>query len=310
MDCLAAERLKVTADAGRQPLPIAVEDRRPGSRESGPPIDRWGFLILPGLVVLVVFFLLPLAWMTVRSLTDPNPGNFLIFFRSSIYARILANTVFVAAITTAVCAGLGYPYAYAMHRSGPRLTAVLTALVILPFWSSVLVRAYAWVILLRDSGVVNTFLIQIHVLRSPLPIIQTNVAMIIAMVHIMLPFMVLPLYAAMSRIDPDLLPAAAALGSRPLRSLRLVFLPLTLPGLYAGGLLVFVVSLGFYIVPALLGGNGNAMFSQVIVEKVNDELAFGVGAALAITLLMVTLVVLLIGGRFMKIRDAVQVAAR
>jgi len=273
-------------------------------------VDSWALLALPGAIALVAFFLLPLGLMLIRSLTDPSPANYLVFTTSDIYVRVLLNTVLVSISCTVVCLVLGYPYAYAMHRAGPSLSLTLTVAILLPFWSSALVRSYAWLVLLRETGVINSVLLAAGLIASPFKIVRTETAVIIGMCHILLPFMVFPIYAAMRRIDPNLLPAAAGLGAHPFRAMRKVFVPLSLPGVYAGSLIVFVVALGFYVVPALLGGPRSLMFSELIVSKVYDELDFGVGAAMAITLAAATLISLALVGRFVKFRDAVDYGAR
>jgi putative spermidine/putrescine transport system permease protein len=273
-------------------------------------VDSWALLALPGASALLVFFLLPLGLMLIRSLTDPSPTNYLVFTTSDIYVRVLLNTVLVSISCTVVCLVLGYPYAYAMHRAGPSLALTLTVAILLPFWSSALVRSYAWLVLLRETGVINSVLLSAGLIASPFKIVRTETAVIIGMCHILLPFMVFPIYAAMRRIDPTLLPAAAGLGAHPFRAMRKVFVPLSLPGVYAGSLIVFVVALGFYVVPALLGGPRSLMFSELIVSKVYDELDFGVGAAMAITLAGTTLISLALVGRFVKFRDAVDYGAR
>lgn len=280
-----------------------VREARPASSKRAH-INSWALLAVPGIVMLAVFFILPLGLMLARSLTDPSPVNYLIFTTSGIYVRVLLNTVLVSVACTVVCLVLGYPYAYAMHRAGPGLSLVLTVAIVLPFWSSALVRSYAWLVLLRETGVVNSLLLNAGLIATPFKVVRTETAVIIGMCHILLPFMVFPIYAAMRRIDPSLLPAAAGLGARPFRAMRKVFVPLSLPGVYAGCLIVFVVALGFYVVPALLGGPRSLMFSELIVSKVYEELEFGVGAAMAITLAATTLASLALVSRFAKIGDA------
>jgi putative spermidine/putrescine transport system permease protein len=284
-------------------LTSLVREARPASSKRAH-INSWALLAVPGNVMLVVFFVLPLGLMLARSLTDPSPVNYLIFTTSGIYVRVLLNTVLVSVACTVVCLVLGYPYAYAMHRAGPGLSLVLTVAIVLPFWSSALVRSYAWLVLLRETGVVNSLLLNAGLIATPFKVVRTETAVIIGMCHILLPFMVFPIYAAMRRIDPSLLPAAAGLGARPFRAMRKVFVPLSLPGVYAGCLIVFVVALGFYVVPALLGGPRGLMFSELIVSKVYEELEFGVGAAMAITLAATTLASLALVSRFAKIGDA------
>jgi len=273
-------------------------------------INSWALLAVPGIALLAVFFLLPLGLMIVRSLTDPSPANYLVFTTSGIYVRVLANTLLVSILCTLVCLVLGYPYAYAMHRSGPALSLVLTVAIVLPFWSSALVRSYAWLVLLRESGVINTLLLDAGIIATPFKVVRTETAVIIGMCHILLPFMVFPIYAAMRRIDPNLMPAATGLGAHPFRAMGKGFVPLSLPGVYAGSLIVFVVALGFYVVPALLGGPRSLMFSELIVGKVYEELQFGVGAALAITLAATTLASLALASRFVKFGDALEYGTR
>lgn len=284
------------------------QSRYAASPRTGAPttrLDSWALLLLPGAALLVLVFVLPLGLMAVRSLVDPSPANYKIFATSSIYSRVLLHTVAIAALTTIICLVLGYPYAYAMLRAGPRLATVLVVAMILPFWSGVLVRSYAWFVLLQDRGLINGWLVALHVIPAPYPIIRTSAAVVIGMCHILLPFVTLPMYAVMRRVDPDLLPAAAGLGASPFRVMRRVFFPLTLPGVYTGGLLVFVVSLGFYVVPALLGGPRSLMFSELIVSKVYDELNFGVGSALAVVLLVATLVALWLGNRILGVNQTI-----
>jgi putative spermidine/putrescine transport system permease protein len=286
-----------------------ARDARPAAPKRAR-INSWALLAVPGIVMLAVFFILPLGLMLARSLTDPSPVNYLIFTTSGIYVRVLLNTVLVSVACTLVCLVLGYPYAYAMLRAGPGLSLVLTVAIVLPFWSSALVRSYAWLVLLRETGVVNSLLLNAGLIGTPFKVVRTETAVIIGMCHILLPFMVFPIYAAMRRIDPSLLPAAAGLGARPFRAMRKVFVPLSLPGVYAGCLIVFVVALGFYVVPALLGGPRSLMFSELIVSKVYEELEFGVGAAMAITLAATTLASLALVSRFVKIGDALDYGTR
>ncbi len=281
---------------------VRSERRRAGSLRS--PLDAWALLAIPGFLFLLVFFVVPLGRMGLRSLTDPSPANYRIFLESPVYLRVLWTTIRTSLIVTGVCLLIGYPYAYVMHHAGPRTRAVLTALVLVPFWSSLLVRTYAWTVLLQDSGVINSMLRGLGLIEEPLQLMRNTLGVTIGMSHILLPFMVLPIWATMRRIDPDLVPAAESLGAPPRSAFRKVFLPLSLPGVFAGCLLVFVLALGFYITPALLGSPQNAMFSELIVNMVSERLRFGVGSALAMTLLAVTLLLLGIGSRFVRLSDA------
>lgn len=266
--------------------------------------NGWTVLLLPGVVFLAAFFGFPLLEIALRSVNDPGPENYAVFLESPLYARVLGTTLRTAFIVTVVCLVLGYPYAYVMHQAGPRLAAVLAVAVLLPFWSSLLVRTYAWTVLLQDSGVINDILRQLGIVDEPLALMRNALGVTIGMTQILLPFMVLPIYAVMRRIDPDLTPAAASLGAPPFAAFRRVFLPLSIPGVLAGSMLVFVLALGFYITPALLGSPRDSMLSELIVNKVSQQLDFGVGSALAMVLLVVTLVLLWAASRFVRLRDA------
>jgi ABC-type spermidine/putrescine transport system permease subunit I len=184
-----------------------------------------------------------------------------------------------------------------------RIAGLLLMAVLLPFWSSLLVRTFAWQVILRDTGIINTFLVDLGVISDPIPLIRTILGVILGMSHILLPFMVLPIYAVMRRIDPELSRAAANLGAAPWRAFVRVFVPLSMPGVLAGALLVFVLALGFYITPALLGGLKDQMISQLIVDKVQQALDWGAASAMAVLLMAITFVVLLVASRLIRLRD-------
>jgi ABC-type spermidine/putrescine transport system permease subunit I len=184
-----------------------------------------------------------------------------------------------------------------------RVAGVLLIAVLLPFWSSLLVRTFAWQVILRDTGIINRFLLDLGVIHEPLALIRTTAGVIIGMSHILLPFMVLPLYAVMRRIDPEFGRAAANLGASPTTAFLRVFVPLSLPGIAAGSLLVFILALGFYITPALLGGLGDQMISQLIVQQIQQRLDWGFGTAMSVLLVAITLIVLLVASRLVRIRD-------
>lgn len=268
--------------------------------------DRWSLLAVPAVVFLVVFFLLPLIAMTARSVTDP-PGaglsNYEKFFAEQAFVRILVNTFWVALLSTVVCLLVGYPFAYLMTITSGRVAGLLLIAVLLPFWSSLLVRTFAWQVILRDTGIINRFLLDLGVIDEPLTLIRTTSGVIIGMSHILLPFMVLPLYAVMRRIDPEFGRAAANLGANPAAAFFRVFLPLSLPGILAGCLLVFILALGFYITPALLGGLRDQMISQLIVQQIQQRLDWGFGTAMSVLLVGITLVILFVASRAVRLRD-------
>lgn len=253
---------------------------------------RWGWLLLPAVVLLAVLFLVPLGLMAWRSFTEPTPGagNYSWFFTSDVAVTTLVRTLTVGAVVTLVTLLLSYPYAYLMTVSGPRARIWLTLLVLLPFWTSLMVRTFAWVVLLQDNGVINQLLGTVGL--GPLQLIRTPAGVVIGMSQVLMPFMVLPLFAVMSGIDRRLLDAAQGMGARPATAFLRVFVPLSLPGVGAGSLTVFITSLGFYITPALLGSPDQALISQQIFTQVNGLLAWGRGGAMGVVLLAVTLLLL------------------
>jgi putative spermidine/putrescine transport system permease protein len=280
--------------------------RRPRLSLAGLRLDRWALLAVPAILFLVVFFLVPLVTMSVRSVTDP-PGaglsNYETFFAQQAYVRILINTFWIALLATVTCLLIGYPFAYLMTIAPGRVAGLLLIAVLLPFWSSLLVRTFAWQVILRDTGIINRFLLDLGLIKEPLTLIRTTLGVLIGMSHILLPFMVLPLYAVMRRIDPEFGRAAANLGATPTTAFLRVFLPLSLPGIVAGCLLVFILALGFYITPALLGGLKDQMISQLIVQQIQQRLDWGFGTAMSVLLVGITLVILLVMSRAVRLRD-------
>lgn len=275
----------------------------------GPSFNRWALLAVPPIVFLVAVFLVPLVVVSLRSVTDfPKPtadalANYSRFFASAANLRVLGNTFWVAALSTVICLALGYPYAYLMNIVRPRLAGLLLIAVLLPFWSSLLVRTYAWQVILRDTGIINTFLLDAKVIAEPLQLIRTTLGVMLGMSQVLLPFMVLPIYAVMRRIDPEYTRAAANLGAPPFAAFRRVFLPLSLPGVLAGSLLVFVLALGFYITPALLGSPKDTMISQFIASAIQQRLDWGIGSTMAVILMGLTFAVLLAASRVVRLRD-------
>ncbi|MFS3128956.1 ABC transporter permease [Nocardioides sp. Bht2] len=265
--------------------------------------DGWGLLILPLLVFLLVFFVAPLGFMIAKSFTDPTLSldNYREIFSASIYVKVLVNTFVIALTVTAVTMLLAYPYAYLMTISRPAWRNLLILLILVPFWTSVLVRSFALVLLLRDTGVINTIAMDIGVIQEPLSIMRSMKGVMFGMVQVALPFAVLPMYATMRNIDPRLTEAAQGLGDRPSGAFWRVFVPLSMPGVAAGLLLTFIQALGYYITPSLLGGPKNTMIGELIVQQVSTVLQFGFAAALAVLLLTTTFALLAIASRFMDL---------
>ena len=207
-----------------------------------------------------------------------------------VYVRILARTFQISAIVTFFCLLLGYPIAWWLANLPTRTANVLMILVLVPFWTSVLVRMAAWIVLLQSEGLVNRGLMGLGVVDHPLALLFNRVGVVIAMVHILLPFMILPLYSVMKSVPPTFVRAAVSLGSPPLAAFFRVYVPQTYPGIGAGALLCFILSIGYYVTPALLGGADDQMLSYYIARYTNVEINWGMACALGSMLLAATLV--------------------
>ena len=224
-----------------------------------------------------------------RSFSDPAWGlqNFRVLIDRPVYLRALGNTVVVSATVTAVCLLLGYPLAYTMANAGPRFRRLLVFAVLIPFWTSLLVRTFAWMVLLQQKGLINQILLRLDLIDHPLTLIYNRIGVVVGMVHILLPFMILPLYSVLTRID------RATAMPRPAWAPRRSAIPARLSaaqpaGVLTGTVLVFVVGLGYYITPALLGGPGDTMIAQLIESQVAEFGRWGLAGALALILLLGT----------------------
>lgn len=206
------------------------------------------------------------------------------------FSDILGRTFQMSAVVTFFCLLLAYPLAYWLSTLPERKANILLILVLLPFWTSVLVRIAAWIVLLQNNGLVNRFFMWIGLTDTPIPLLFNRVGVIIAMVHILLPFAILPLYSVMKSVPPNYLRAAISLGSAPFAAFVRVYLPQTYPGVAAGGLLVFITSIGYYVTPALLGGAGDQMLSYYVAQYTNVEVNWGMACALGGVLLTTTLI--------------------
>jgi putative spermidine/putrescine transport system permease protein len=207
----------------------------------------------------------------------------------AVFRAILGRTLWIAGVVTLICLLLGYPTALYLSRQTSRRAEILLFLVLLPFWTSLLVRTVAWVVLLQREGVVNDALLRAGLIAEPLKMIYNRFAVYVAMVHVLLPFMILPLYSVMKGIAPSYLRAAASLGAPPLVAWLRVYLPQTLPGIGAGCLMVFIQALGYYVTPALVGGADDQMISYFIAFYASRTINWGMAAALALILLVATM---------------------
>lgn len=251
-------------------------------------------LLVPALIVLLVFFALPLLDIVIRSFTDVNPsdvgGNYGWLLNRPENLLIGYRTVATSVTVTLICLILAYPYAYFMTVVSDRVRGWLTLAVMMPLWTSILVRTMAWMVLLQDTGPVNDALEAVGVERQRL--IRTTLGVAIGMTQVLLPFMVLPLYSSMAKIDRRLLTASSSLGANGITTFFKIYLPLSRPGIFAGCVTVFILGLGFYIIPSLLGSPQEAMMPSLIYLQVSQFLEWGHGAALGVALLLVTIVLL------------------
>lgn len=257
-------------------------------------IDGRAWLLAPSLLVLLIAFIGPVGWLLSRAFTQPTVGfeNFLALWTHPIYLRVIGNTVMISAIVTPICILLGFPMAHAITYAGPRLRRTLIFIVLLPFWTSLLVRTFATLILLERDGPLNQFLLGIGLISHPLPMVYNLAGLLIGAVQVLLPFVIFPLHAAMLKVDPALLPAALTLGARPARAFLRVYLPLTLPGLMTGATLVFISVLGYFVTPAMLGGVRQLMVAQLIQDQIGEFGNWGLAGALALIILVVTALLL------------------
>lgn len=227
-----------------------------------------------------------------------NTGNYLFLLRDSLYVQAFLSSVKVAAISTLLCLLLGYPMAYGIARARPMWRNTLLLLIILPFWTSFLLRVYAWIGLLRNNGLINNLLQALGIIDEPLIMMQTDFAMYVGIVYSYLPFMILPLYANLEKHDQTLLEAAADLGARPFVSFLRITLPLSMPGVIAGAMLVFIPAVGEFVIPRLLGGTDSLMIGRVLWDEYFLNRNWPVASAVAIALLLALVLPILVFQRY------------
>ena len=272
--------------------------------------ERWkGFSpAVPALLLLALFFVLPVLGLLLRSITEPQLGlqNYAEIFATSTYARVIYNTFLVAFVVTAFALLIGYPVAWLLAIMPKKWANVVFTIIVLSMWTNLLARTYAWMVLLQRTGVINKTLMGLGLISEPLPLVNNLTGVTIGMVYIMLPFIILPLHATLRAIDPSILNAAALCGAGPWQSFRRVLLPLSAPGAAAGALMVFVMSLGYFVTPSLLGGASNMMLAGMIAQLVQSLLNWGLGGAAAFILLVVTLAIYALQVRYLSGFQTVQ----
>ena len=287
------------APAGLNAAALRADERR----------EHWQLLGLsgPALALGLLTMVLPIGWLFGLSFLADDGSLSLMHYRRMVeqpsYARIFGATFQVSLLTTGLCILLGYPLAYVLSQLPRRVANLCLIAVMLPFWTSLLVRTYAWLVLLQRRGLINTWGIELGWWDQPLPLVHNMAGTLIGMVHIMLPFLVLPVLNSMRSIDQECMKAAANLGASPTRAFWTVFLPLSLPGLFAGSLLVFVICLGFYVTPAVLGGGKIIMVSNQIANDIELFFNWGAASSLGVVLLVSTMVLLWLASRLTRLEQ-------
>lgn len=256
--------------------------------------NLWPWLLLTPLTIyLALFFVVPLIDVMIMSVTEPAPGlgNYVKVLTGSLYIKVFINTFATAALVTVCCLGVGYPLAFLMVHTTPNRAMMILLLITMSFWTSFLVRTYAWMVLLGNNGPV-IWLMQMMGVEDLPALLFTRFSSTLAMVHILAPYMIMNIYSVMQKIDRTLIRSAESMGARGGALFRHVYLPLTAPGIANGSVLVFVICLGFYVTPVLLGSPREQMAAGLIGRQIEEFLAFGLGSAMAILLLIATLIIL------------------
>ncbi|HXJ84843.1 MAG TPA: ABC transporter permease [Candidatus Methylomirabilis sp.] len=253
---------------------------------------------------MLSFYLYPLSRVLWISVTEPQPGlaNYALLFTNPAIHRILGTTARICALTTALTLLLGYLVAYAMTHVRDSHRQWMLFCILLTFWLSVLVRAFAWVMLLRHDGPINWALVGLGIVDQPVTLVRNQIGVVIGMVHYMLPYAIFPLYVNMQGIDARLVTAARGLGASPFTAFWRVFLPLNRPGIIGAGMLVFVFSLGFYITPAILGGGRTTMVAEYVGYQIQQTVRWGLATMLASALLLTVFLMIFVLSRIVSLR--------
>jgi len=262
-------------------------------------------LTVPYLFLIFFLIIIPVGWLFYMSFIGRDGSysfeNYERMVTQKSYIRIFLTTFKISFLTTLICALLGYPLTYFMSQLPRKWAGICMIGVLIPFWTSLLVRTYAWLVLLQRKGLINNIAIDLGFISEPIKFVHNTSGTLIGMAHIMLPFLILPLYANMRAIDKDCLKAAANLGATPTRAFWTVFFPLSIPGLLAGLLIVFVICLGFYVTPAVLGGGKIIMAAMKISSNIELYFSWGAASALGVVLLVVTMLILYIASKLVSI---------
>lgn len=272
--------------------------------------EQWMLLSLstPALLAIVLIVVIPVGWLFYLSFIGSDGQlsleNYQKMIQYKSYARVFLTTFQVSLLTTLLCILIGYPLAYFLAILPQRMAGFFMLAVLLPFWTSLLVRTYAWLVLLQRNGILNDLAISAGIWDSPVKLVHNMTGTLIGMAHIMLPFLILPLYGSMRKIERDMMHAASNLGASPIQAFWKVYFPLSLSGMVAGSLIVFVLCLGFYVTPAVLGGGRVVMVATQITAILENQFNWGAASALGVVLLIATIIILYLAARFLKLDAA------
>ena len=254
---------------------------------------------MPIVLLLAGVFFYPVLSLLSISVTEPVPGlqHYERLVLEPVYLQIMWRTAWIAVVVTGMTLVVGYPLAFYLTVAPPRTARIAMLLLFIPFWASILVRTYGIMVIMGRTGVLNNALLALGVIDRPIQFLFNTFVVQVAMVQILLPFLVLPLYSVLRTIDPSLVTAARGLGASPLQTFLRVYFPLSLPGVFAGGLIVLVFSFGFFIVPSLLGGRRDVTLPMLVIQQFQGQVNWGLGAAIGVVLLVSTLTLVLAAGR-------------
>lgn len=267
-------------------------------------------LLVPGLAIMVLFFIIPLGEIFVISFFKAQPGttmepaftieNYIRFLSDNHFLKILWRTIWIGFVTSVACLILGYPLAYGIARSKPKYQNILLLLVVLPLLTSAVVRNFGWMVIMGKNGLINSVLLSLHIVSEPVEILYTPLGIIIALTHVLLPFMVLIVYPVLQGIDLNIEHASENLGASPFKTFWLVTIPLSLPGIFAGTLLVFSIAISFYITPALIGGPKVPVMATEIYNQTINLLNWPYASSIAVILLVSVLIIIALYNKAIK----------
>lgn len=263
------------------------------------------FFLIPPFLFVLIFLIYPLCEVLIKAFVNGNGFTleyFEHFFFTPLYMQVLKNTFTLSLIVSIVCLLIGYPIAYSMTTASKKGRIIINTIVQIMYWTSLLVKTYIWIIMLQQHGVINTILVNLGLIDEPIQLLHTYFGVVCGMSYILLPYMIFSLTPIMQQMDSNLFMASENLGASSFYTFRRIFLPLSVPGIVGGFSIVFLNSLGYYIIPALLGGEDNTMMSQLIQSAISKELNWNFAAAISIILILVTVVVMFFTQRLGKVK--------